>query len=129
MVRDVWYASRCMKHLHGVSAPHQFVSFDLLCYSRVPLGVAVGDTVLLRRMVIKRAPALHSDKPGYQEYLAKEGIAAAVFLFGGYQCRTVARPSFSPRAVGVAVAGSGIYGVACQDETVNGELLWPYLFG
>jgi hypothetical protein len=80
-----------------MGAPHQFVSFDLLCYSRVPLGVAVGDTVLMRRMVIKQVPALHSDKPGYQAYLAKEGIAAAVFLCGGYQCRTVARPAFSPR--------------------------------
>lgn len=92
---DVLRLTACEAFSYNVSH-HQHVIFDLLCYSRQSTSLQVGDTMLLKNIIIK--PPQHtsgSGNPTYDDYLLKEQVLGAVFTTGSYQCKLISRPSFS----------------------------------
>jgi len=72
------------------------VSFDIFCYLPYHARFDIGDTIIIKDIVIK-SPNMptRSGNPGYEDYLAKENVLCSLFLHSAGQCQLIERPSFS----------------------------------
>ncbi len=72
-----------------------YFPLQLLCYLPSKTTLAVGDTVRLEGVQIKRQQLPQSPTGSYQDYLMKEGIIGSIFLKKSALCQLVCHPATS----------------------------------
>ncbi len=76
---------------------HPF-SFKLQCSVKHTTKVEVGDTILIKKVTIKKTPhQTLSGNPSYGTYLLKEGFLASIFLWKNPDIKIINHPAWSIR--------------------------------
>ncbi len=91
------------------------LAFNLQCFVKHTTPFHVGDTILIKNIVIK--PPQHqtlSGNPGYGDYLIKEGFLSSIFLFSCRAIEMVDHPTWTFKRLWWSIRNTTFQNVVAQ---------------